>query len=54
MSWMAVPIFYKNNKEIDAVVYLDSSQQNFFDADVKSLVINFCGGIATYNTERYG
>jgi hypothetical protein len=51
-AWMAVPIFNKQERVI-GVVYLDSSDKDFFTADVMGLVQGCCAGLASYLHERY-
>lgn len=52
MSWLAVPIFYRN-KKAEAVVYLDSAERGFFDQGMINLVTYACAGIASYCEEKY-
>jgi GAF domain-containing protein len=51
-SWMGVPILSAGTTAI-AVVYLDSSVQDFFSAEIQQLIVNACGGIAAYTMEAY-
>jgi hypothetical protein len=52
-SWMAVPIFDKN-QEVLGTVFLDSNQRNFFAGEEKQmLIIRACSGVANYIEERY-
>lgn len=52
-SWMAIPIFESDTKTVIAVVYLDSSDRNLFDEEVKWLAMAGCSGIALYTNKRY-
>jgi hypothetical protein len=52
-SWMAVPIKNDKDDSVVAIVYLDSTDKKFFTPNVQKLVINSCGGIASYISERY-
>ncbi|HEY2847954.1 MAG TPA: GAF domain-containing protein [Pyrinomonadaceae bacterium] len=51
-SWMAVPIKYKGH-EITGVVYLDSNEKEFFNGEIRELVVWACGGLAVFIDERY-
>jgi hypothetical protein len=51
-SWMAVPISASGGA-VQAVVYLDSSEINFFGAEVQRAVLDACSGITTYINEVY-
>lgn len=50
-SFFAIPITYKN--EVTAVVYMDSSERNFFPDNVKKNVIFICLGLAVFINKRY-
>jgi hypothetical protein len=52
LSFFAVPIS-SPSRTVIAVVYLDSKREKFFDAANSALIINACGGIASYLTEQY-
>lgn len=52
LSFFAVPIS-NPNKIVVAVVYLDSKREKFFDSATGALIINACGGIASYLSEQY-
>lgn len=51
-SWMAVPIFGKDDIVI-GVVYLDSNEKDFFTDNVQEIIINACTGVADYISNRY-
>jgi hypothetical protein len=51
-SWLAIPIFHTNRK-VEAVVYLDSDEVDFFTDQIVTLVTNSCAGIASYCKERF-
>lgn len=51
-AWMAVPIFGPRSSVV-AVVFLDSNQQHMFDGDMQRLVVDACGGVASYIDEAY-
>lgn len=52
-SFMAVPIKYRG-QEVTGVIYLDSSEKDFFDDDsVKTLIVWACAGLAVFIDERY-
>jgi len=51
-SWMAVPIPGEADS-VSAVVYLDSSEPDFFGTEVERVVIEVCTGIRTYIDEVY-
>lgn len=51
-SWMAVPIPVEGGPVV-AVVYLDSSEPDFFVADVQRVVLEACAGITSYIDEVY-
>ncbi|CAN0362306.1 unnamed protein product, partial [Ectocarpus sp. 4 AP-2014] len=53
MSWMAVPLKLPNGL-LDAVVYLDSTQPDFFDDKQRRRTIQAaCAGIACFVDSRY-
>lgn len=49
---MAVPIFGPE-QSVAAVVYLDSSERNFFGADLQEVVLAGCTGVASYINQVY-
>ena len=51
-AWMAVPIF-SPKMTVAAVVYLDSSEKDFFTAELQQLIIEACSGVASYINEVY-
>lgn len=51
-SWMAVPVFGSKSSVV-AVVYLDSSEREFFGGEIRQLIVEACGGIAAYINETY-
>lgn len=51
-SWMAVPILGPDG-ETRAVVYLDSSDADFFTDVVQDLILAGCQGITAYTREAY-
>lgn len=51
-SWMAVPIPVEGGPVV-AVVYLDSSEPEFFSGEVQRVVLEACAGITTYIDEVY-
>ncbi|RUP24449.1 MAG: hypothetical protein EKK45_24725 [Curvibacter sp.] len=51
---MAVPIKSRDGHNVLGVVYLDSSEKNFFASPgIRDVVIKSCAGIAKYTGERY-
>jgi len=51
-SWMAVPILGSAGRT-DAVVYLDSSERDFFQGTVYDTALAACAGITTYAREAF-
>jgi hypothetical protein len=51
-SWMAVPIPVEGGPVV-AVVYLDSSEPEFFVGEVQRVVLEACAGITSYIDEVY-
>lgn len=51
-AWMAVPIFGSKSAVV-AAAFLDSNDTNFFTPEVQQLIIDTCGGIASYVKEVY-
>ncbi len=52
-SWFAVPISGKRENEVIGVMFLDSGDPEFFNDEVRSLIIHAGFGIANYIRERY-
>ena len=52
-SWLAVPINGPDANSTLGVVYLDSSDPEFFTDEVTKLVIEGCAEIAKFVHERY-
>lgn len=50
-SWMAVPVTGRGG--VVAVVYLDSSIEDFFTPEIQGLVLDACGGIAAFTIDAY-
>ncbi|HEX8393933.1 MAG TPA: hypothetical protein VF665_16440 [Longimicrobium sp.] len=51
-AWMAVPILATDGNTM-AVVYLDSSDRDFFSAEVQAVVAAGCAGVTSYIHEAY-
>ena len=51
-TWLAVPVT-SNEKEVIAVIYLDSNQRDFFTKPIIQSVVNGCEGIVSYIREKY-
>lgn len=51
-SWMAVPIPVEGGPVV-AVLYLDSSEPDFFGGEVQRVIVDACAGITTYIDEVY-
>lgn len=51
-AWMAVPIIGPTGAPL-AVVYLDSSEPDFFTDEAQDLILAGCRGIALYTMEAY-
>lgn len=54
MSFMAVPVLDRSKQHALGVIYIDAKRQNsFVDAAVRSSLIQACGGVTRYVSERY-
>lgn len=52
-SWMAVPL-HKEPEGVIGVVYLDSTEADFFDQDCQTVVLWWCMGLLSYVDVREG
>jgi len=52
-AWMAVPVFDRKKIVVMAVVYLDSNETEFFTPDLRKVILEACGGVASYVNEVY-
>ncbi len=53
MSWMAIPLVLE--EKVEAIVYLDSTDREFFDDEYRrNIAILGCAGIARFVHGRYG
>ena len=53
MAWMAVPFFDPLTKRVEAVLYLDTRDRDFFTAQRQELVLAAVNGIAIFIGRRY-
>jgi hypothetical protein len=51
-AFLAVPL-QDDNDNVVAVVFLDSSDRDFFDDGMIKMVVRGCGGLATFAKGRY-
>lgn len=52
-SWMAVPLVNGVANVIEGIVYLDSTDKEFFTDSRKSIVLEACSGLAYFVARRY-
>jgi hypothetical protein len=53
MSWMAVPFFDTDQNRVDAVLYLDASEREFFTPERQELILAAARGIGFFVGKRY-
>jgi hypothetical protein len=53
LSWMAIPVIYPGESAAVAVVYLDSSERDFFTKELQNLVSVACAGISSFLPKAY-
>ena len=53
MSWMAVPLFDPQRQQVEAILYLDSTERDFFTETRQELVLSAASGIAVFIGRRY-
>ena len=53
MSWMAVPL-YDRLARIDAILFLEATQRDFFTPQRQQVVVAAVRGIAVFVGKRYG
>ena len=52
-AWMAVPFYDTDKGQVDAVLYLDSTDSDFFTPERQELVLSAANGIAVFIGRRY-
>jgi len=53
MEWMALPIYDADRQRVEAVLFLETSQRDFFSPERQELVLAALSGIAVYIGKRY-
>jgi len=53
MEWMALPIYDPERQRVEAVLFLDVNQRDFFTADRQELILAGLSGIAVFVGRRY-
>jgi hypothetical protein len=51
-AWLAVPVT-SNEREVIAVIYLDSNHRDFFTSSIIQSIVNGCEGMVSYIREKY-
>jgi hypothetical protein len=53
MAWMALPIYDTERQRVEAVLFLDANQRDFFTPERQELVLAGLSGIAVFVGKRY-